>query len=127
MKKNFGAREGLSIPSLRAAPRKEGLTVVQGTVERRFPPLFRAKSWKDTVVFLDPPRQGLEAGLARFLSGQSGIQRLVYLSCDLPILIRDLKLILSQGKYRVESIIPYDMFPRTKHIEVIALLSAVNI
>lgn len=51
--------------------------------------------------------------------------RVVYVSCDPATLARDLKL-FSESGYRVEELTPVDMFPRTAHVECVALLSGVN-
>ena len=75
-----------------------------------------------TWIFLDPPRQGIEPSLSRLLAHEEGIEGILYLACDLQILIRDLKILLSNGRYAIKSVIPFDMFPRTKHIEVLVRL-----
>ncbi len=72
------------------------------------------------VVILDPPRVGctpeVVAGVIALAPG-----RIVYVSCDPATQARDLCRFIDQG-YRVERIQPIDMFPQTKHIEVIATL-----
>ena len=74
------------------------------------------------MVCLDPPRQGIERELAEFLSKKDAIGQVAYISCDLATLVRDLKIILEKGHYEILEIVPFDMFPRTKHIEVAVLL-----
>ena len=76
-----------------------------------------------TLVFMDPPRQGIASSLANFLAKEDVGENLFYLSCDLQILLRDLKQILATDRYKVREVIPFDMFPRTKHIEVLAWLA----
>jgi len=70
-------------------------------------------------VIAEPPRAGLDRdslrGLLRVRS-----PRLVYLSCDPATLARDARL-LSEGGYRLESVLPIDLFPQTYHIESLAL------
>ena len=53
---------------------------------------------------------------------KSNIKKIVYVSCDPATLARDLK-ILSQKKYEVKEVQPVDMFPQTKHVETVCLLS----
>ena len=73
------------------------------------------------VVFLDPPRAGSDERFLRSLLRCSP-QRVVYVSCNPETLARDLKL-LTRGGYRVETLQPVDMFPQTKHIETVCLLT----
>ncbi|MFM8604859.1 MAG: 23S rRNA (uracil(1939)-C(5))-methyltransferase RlmD [Cyanobium sp.] len=73
------------------------------------------------VLFVDPPRKGLEAkALAAILAG--GPARLLYLSCDPATLARDLGMLHSEGGYRIESLQPIDFFPNTSHVETLAVL-----
>ena len=73
------------------------------------------------LVFLDPPRAGSDE---RFLSSllRSAPKKVVYVSCDPETLARDLGM-LTRGGYRVRKIQPVDMFPYTKHVETVVLLS----
>jgi 23S rRNA (uracil1939-C5)-methyltransferase len=71
---------------------------------------------------MDPPRQGIASSLADFLAKEDVGENILYVACDLQILLRDLKQILAAGRYRIREIIPFDMFPRTKHIEVLTHL-----
>lgn len=93
-----------------------------GKVETRFPYFIHQFREEKTFLFLDPPRQGIASSLANFLAEEEGIETIAFLACDLPILIRDLKIILSQNRYTIREVIPFDMFPRTKHIEVLVHL-----
>ena len=47
--------------------------------------------------------------------------RIVYVSCNSATQARDLSLM--KDFYRVEKILPVDMFPQTHHVENIALLT----
>ncbi len=73
------------------------------------------------LVFLDPPRAGSDE---RFLSSllRAAPKKVVYVSCDPETLARDLA-VLTKGGYRVQKIQPVDMFPYTKHIECVCLLT----
>jgi 23S rRNA (uracil1939-C5)-methyltransferase len=73
------------------------------------------------VLFVDPPRKGLEAeALAAILT--VGPPRLLYLSCDPATLARDLGRLVTEGGYRIEWLQPIDFFPNTSHIETLAVL-----
>ena len=93
--------------------------ILEGRVERIFPEYFQKSTASRTLILMDPPRQGLDADFARFLAEKSGNFSMIYLSCDPATLARDLKTILSGGRAKVVQIIPFDMFPRTAHVEVL--------
>lgn len=70
-------------------------------------------------VFVDPPRKGLDP---KFLKGimNSHPKKIVYISCDVGTLARDLSIL--KKNYNIESIDFIDMFPRTFHVETVAYL-----
>ncbi|OGW82074.1 MAG: hypothetical protein A3G33_04835 [Omnitrophica bacterium RIFCSPLOWO2_12_FULL_44_17] len=74
------------------------------------------------VVILNPPRAGLSPFLSGFLAKNLTLDLIIYISCDIGRWARDINLILSQGNYRLIHVAPFDMFPRTKHIEVASCL-----
>lgn len=73
------------------------------------------------VIVLDPPRAG---STPEFLEGavHLGPERIVYVSCNAETQARDLA-ILRKGGYRLVRLTPVDMFPHTKHVETVALLT----
>ena len=99
--------------------------VFSGKVEKTFPRFILQKPKPGTLVFMDPPRMGIASSLAEFLSKEDVGANIFYLACDLQILLRDLKHILSAGRYKIREVIPFDMFPRTKHIEVLTHLQRI--
>ena len=72
-----------------------------------------------TTCIIDPPRAGMERNLTQTLA-HSGIPRILYISCDPATLQRDLKILMTEGGYRVNRVQLFDMFPRTAHFETIA-------
>ena len=76
------------------------------------------------VVSLDPPRKGCdEACLSAVL--ELSPKRIVYVSCDPGSLARDIKY-LGEGGYKLEKWVGIDNFPRTGHVETVALLSKID-
>ena len=71
-------------------------------------------------VFLDPPRSGTTN---EFISAVAdlNVKKVVYVSCNPETLVRDLVLFEKRG-YKINSVSSFDMFPRTKHVETVALL-----
>lgn len=76
---------------------------------------------KVDVVFMDPPRAGSDEA---FLSSVIKLapKRVVYVSCNPETLGQNLKYLTKHGYEAVECT-PVDMFPWTKHVETVALLS----
>jgi 23S rRNA (uracil1939-C5)-methyltransferase len=74
------------------------------------------------VLILDPPRTGCDPAL---LSGLVKLKpgRIVYISCNPATQARDIRHLLDHG-FTLISLKPYDMFPQTAHIEVVALLES---
>lgn len=72
-----------------------------------------------TAVIVDPPRGGLERGVASWLS-RSAAPYIFYVSCDPATLMRDLREICRS--YDVESVRRFDMFPRTARFETLVTL-----
>lgn len=71
-------------------------------------------------LVMDPPRAGLHAKVVdRILEARP--PRIVYLSCNPSTQARDLALL--QESYEINSIQGYNFFPRTPHIESLAVLT----
>lgn len=84
--------------------------------------VFKNKGISPNVVILDPPRKGCSQELINTVANDFTPDRIVYVSCDPATLARDCKL-FSQLGYNLEKLNPVDMFPRTSHVETVALLS----
>jgi 23S rRNA (uracil1939-C5)-methyltransferase len=71
-------------------------------------------------LLLDPPRTGAEHKTIQGIL-KLNPQRICYVSCDPATLARDLKWLL-EGGYRLDSILGFDMFPQTHHVETVVHL-----
>lgn len=78
------------------------------------------KGERPDVIVVDPPRKGCDESLIATIADMAP-DRIVYVSCDPATLARDCKRLDEQG-YTVTRVIPVDMFPRTAHVETVALL-----
>ena len=83
----------------------------------------RLKEQKITAdaVIVDPPRKGCSEELLRTIANDFVPERIVYISCDPTTQARDVKVLLEKG-YEITAVCPVDMFPRTSHVETVALL-----
>jgi len=71
------------------------------------------------VVIVDPPRKGLDPELSAFLSEQPPT-RLLYVSCGLESLLKDVERLTSRGKLRLASLTAFNLLPFTEHVETVA-------
>jgi 23S rRNA (uracil1939-C5)-methyltransferase len=91
-----------------------------GDLGRGLPEPVAARADAAELVVVDPPRGGLSAPLAASLSSLRSAHRLVYVSCDPPALARDAAR-LASGGWAPVSLELLDLFPRTPHVEAIAV------
>ena len=98
----------------------ENAEFLVGACEDVLPRLINENQRPDVLV-VDPPRAGCEESLLRAIS-DAQIKRIVYVSCNPATLARDIK-ILAQSGYQASDLTFVDMFPQTKHIETVILLT----
>ncbi|KAK7746746.1 tRNA(m5U54)methyltransferase [Cytospora paraplurivora] len=118
------------------------------------PQLFKSVSAFDpdeTVVVLDPPRKGCDASFLRQLLGFAP-RRVVYVSCNVHTQARDVGVLVrgevdasvggeagkgegegdgagetkKKTRYEIESLVGFDFFPQTSHVEGVAVLNRVD-
>ena len=76
---------------------------------------------KPDVIVLDPPRDGIHPkALPKILD--YGVDKIVYISCKVTSLARDLEMIQARG-YEVVKSVAVDQFSQTVHVETVVLLS----
>jgi 23S rRNA (uracil1939-C5)-methyltransferase/tRNA (uracil-5-)-methyltransferase len=99
--------------------------IIEGRVEERLNDCLASLSPGPRVAMIDPPRAGLSSEAREIICAAKNLNHLLYLSCHPETLARDLKEFLTNG-WEMVKIIPFDFFPRTKHIETLVLLKPKN-
>ncbi|KAG6276849.1 hypothetical protein E4U47_007813 [Claviceps purpurea] len=90
--------------------------------------LFKSVKYSadETVVVLDPPRKGCDADFLGQLRN-FGPRRILYVSCNVHTQARDVGvLVRGEGegaRYELESLVGFDFFPQTGHVEGVAILN----
>ncbi len=73
------------------------------------------------VIILDPPRKGCSQQLLEYIANIN-CEKIVYISCNADTLARDAAYLLKNG-YQMGEVYPFDMFPRTGHVESVVCLT----
>jgi len=101
--------------------------VLRGACRDRIPQL---KEWAAAqqsagrrLLYVNPPRTGLESDILRWITADYKPLRMAYLSCSAGTLCRDLCFLENAG-YRVIRITPFDFFPNTLHVETLVLIQS---
>jgi len=111
----INARENCQINNIR------NCVFYAGTIEkvlREIPPS------KTDLLIIDPPRSGISKEGMKLIVDLNP-PRAAYVSCNPATLARDLKNLLGHG-FGIATIVPFDFFPHTAHLETLVLLKAVN-
>lgn len=96
-----------------------------GRVENFLRKIQRTSGAKEiSHVIVNPPRTGLSSEVANLLISPdfANLEEIRYVSCDQTTLKRDLMTLCKNGPFRLEKLTPFDMFPQTGHIELVAKL-----
>ncbi|MDE7401526.1 MAG: 23S rRNA (uracil(1939)-C(5))-methyltransferase RlmD, partial [Clostridia bacterium] len=113
-----------------------------GAVEDKIDEVFALSEGYKRAIVCDPPRKGMERSVIKAVLA-SGADKVVLVSCNPATLARDLGLLCGSlkeadgqivknpsyspdglsGYYRITSVTPFDMFPQTKHVETLVVLS----
>ena len=80
---------------------------------------YTSGRYPDSVI-VDPPRKGLSIEVIENIVSLKP-KKVVYISCDPATLARDLKLFRAKG-YTGDTVYPFNMFPRTAHVESVVCL-----
>jgi tRNA/tmRNA/rRNA uracil-C5-methylase (TrmA/RlmC/RlmD family) len=96
----------------------KNVTWEQGDAAVLVPDLLREWRGREVTVVVDPPREGLPLRLTEALCLEAA-GRLTYVSCDPATLARDARMLAKS--YRLLSVQPIDLFPRTAQIECVSV------
>ena len=108
-----------SLHDLRDNARPFGTAVrVVGSSVESF--LSRERVPEHATILVDPPRTGLSREAMSAVAG-AAVERIVYVSCDVATLARDLRRLVDAG-YAVLDVESFDLFPNTAHVETVVLL-----
>lgn len=83
-------------------------------------PTMRKKGTTPDVIFVDPPRSGLDEKTIRTLLDISA-KKIVYISCNPQTLVENIEKL--SKKYTLNSVQPVDMFPFTQHVECVCVMT----
>jgi 23S rRNA (uracil1939-C5)-methyltransferase len=81
-------------------------------------------NFSPSAIVLDPPRKGCDESTLNAIIKMSP-EKIAMISCNVATAARDCKFLCENG-YKLNSVQPFDMFPRTKHVECVALMSRVE-
>ncbi len=81
--------------------------------------ITKIKDKFDTIL-IDPPRKGLDS-LSKNLILNNDVSKIIYISCDLMTLVRDLKELTK--KYKIIKYYVLDMFSYTYHVECVCVMT----
>lgn len=73
------------------------------------------------VIVVDPPRKGCDDKTLAAIAAMAP-RTVVMVSCNPATAARDVKILHASG-YRAKTVQPFDLFPRTRHVETVILLS----
>ncbi len=127
--------------SLKIKNNLQNMTNICGYVEEKLPAVLEKEKGEKLRLILDPPRAGIARSVLRALL-ESKIPTLTIISCNPATLARDLGILTGSlvekegelvknpeytpdgivGYYTIEKIQPMDMFPQTRHVEVLTIL-----
>lgn len=82
------------------------------------------RNLKPEVIVVDPPRKGITQDVIDACVTMNP-SRVVYVSCNVATLARDVELFSKVG-YEITKFTTVDLFPRTSHVEAVALLERVG-
>lgn len=109
-----------------AATNAPQAVLLRGTCTQRIPQLNKFIGEQNfgsdkNLLYANPPRTGLEKEVLIWIVQKLKPHKMAYLSCSAGTLFRDLNF-LDQHGFKTIRLIPYDFFPQTLHVEVLAMI-----
>ena len=80
---------------------------------------YLSKKQQIDTLIVDPPRSGLDDAMLECIL-RSKIKHVIYISCNPATLGKNLACL--KERYEIKTILPFDMFPQTPHVESVVLL-----
>ena len=84
-----------------------------------------AEGARPDVIVVDPPRKGCDEATLTAIA-EMAPRTVVMVSCNAATAARDAKWLTEHG-YQAVEVQPVDLFPRTKHVETVVLLSKLKV
>lgn len=81
---------------------------------------FILENGKADFIILDPPRAGISEKLRSQII-EVMPENIVYISCNPASFARDMMNL--KNHYSIKQVVPFDMFPQTTHVEIVAFLT----
>ncbi len=102
---------------MNAAPYEGALRAVQQPVETF---IAACRTSPDATLIVDPPRTGMSREAMNGILA-AGARTIVYVSCDVATLARDVRRLIDAG-HVLEHVESFDLFPNTAHVETVIRL-----
>lgn len=112
-----------------------------GKVEDILPSVLEEVDADQCFLVVDPPRKGVDRATLRAIL-KSGVKKMAMISCDPATMARDAGVLTGAlteidgelrknpdyrknggGHFKIQCVQPFDMFPQTKHVETLVVLS----
>mmetsp|Transcript_14962 Transcript_14962/g.36633 ORF Transcript_14962/g.36633 Transcript_14962/m.36633 type:complete len:807 (-) Transcript_14962:435-2855(-) len=102
----------------------------EDTIKKVIRGLEQEKNYSEIIAVVDPPRAGLHSRVLKTLRNCSGLNHILYISCNAKSMMEDVKNLVQPctrqkrgAPFRAVRVKPFDLFPHTMHFEMIMLLT----
>lgn len=100
---------------------RKNVSCVRASVDTGLKKILLHPKGKYHKALLNPPREGVISQMSLMMLSKLSLEKIFYISCNPATFARDAK-ILSNDGYCVTRLQPFDMFPQTGQIELLAEL-----
>ncbi|MCD8206110.1 MAG: 23S rRNA (uracil(1939)-C(5))-methyltransferase RlmD [Clostridia bacterium] len=118
---------------------RDKMVNICGKVEDKLPEVLSLTEGSKRVIVCDPPRKGMARSVVRAVNDAAS-DKIILISCSPATFARDLGILtgslretdeglkkvegfdMGSSPYEVTEITPFDMFPQTKHVEIVCVL-----